>query len=96
MKPLEYGTVGAGFVGPHHIDAVRRLRFVEITALASSKFETAQRKAARLFVPRSYGSRSCRLAAPGNHENDPSPALVPRAPSPQGSPSRRLCRIERG
>ena len=24
------GLVGAGFVGPHHIDAVRRLGFVDI------------------------------------------------------------------
>lgn len=23
MKRLKYGIVGAGFVGPHHIDAVR-------------------------------------------------------------------------
>jgi hypothetical protein len=34
------------------------------------------------------GSRSCRHAAPRNHENDPSPALVPRAPSPQGPQGR--------
>jgi predicted dehydrogenase len=35
MKRLKYGIVGAGFVGPHHIEAVRRLGFVEIAALAS-------------------------------------------------------------
>jgi predicted dehydrogenase len=69
MKPLEYGTVGAGFVGPYHIDAVRRLGFVEITALASSKFETAQRKAARLFVPPSYGRKRAEFSgkAPARH-----------------------------
>ena len=31
-----------------------------------------------------FGSPPYRLAALRNHENDPSPALVPRAPSPQG------------
>ena len=36
MKRLGYGIVGAGFVGPNHIEAVRRLGFVEIAALASA------------------------------------------------------------
>ena len=56
MKRLKYGIVGAGFVGPHHIDAVRRLGFVDIAALAASNLELARRKAAQLFVPRAYGS----------------------------------------
>ena len=30
------GLVGAGFVGPHHVDAVRRLGFVDIVAVAGS------------------------------------------------------------
>ena len=29
------GLVGAGFVGPHHIDAVRRLGFVDVVAIAA-------------------------------------------------------------
>jgi predicted dehydrogenase len=56
MKRLKYGIVGAGFVGPHHIDAVRRLGFVEVVALAGTNLERARRKAAQLFVPRAYGS----------------------------------------
>ena len=31
----------------------------------------------------------------GADADNPSPALIPRAPSPQGSPSRRLRRIEK-
>jgi hypothetical protein len=37
-----------------------------------------------------YSNRSCNHALPRNHENDPSPALVPRAPSPQGRGWRSL------
>jgi predicted dehydrogenase len=49
------GLVGAGFVGPHHIDAVRRLGFVDVIALASSSDATARNKAQALGVPKSYG-----------------------------------------
>jgi predicted dehydrogenase len=49
------GLVGAGFVGPHHIDAVRRLGFVDVVALASSSKATARKKAQALGVPKSYG-----------------------------------------
>ena len=64
MKRLKYGIVGAGFVGPHHIDAVRRLGFVDIAALAASNLELARRKAAQLFVPRAYGSYQELVADP--------------------------------
>jgi predicted dehydrogenase len=49
------GIVGAGFVGPHHIDAVRRLGFVDVVALAASTEATAHSRARALGVPRSYG-----------------------------------------
>jgi predicted dehydrogenase len=48
------GLVGAGFVGPHHIDAVRRLGFVDVVALATSSDATARDKARALGVPKSY------------------------------------------
>ena len=41
------GLVGAGFVGPHHIDAVRRLGFVDVVALAGSSDATAREQGAR-------------------------------------------------
>ncbi len=56
MKPLRYGIVGVGFVGPHHIEAVRRLGFVEIAAVADANLDIARRKAGQLHVPRAYGS----------------------------------------
>src|SRR5215208_5208296 len=50
------GLVGAGFVGPHHIDAVRRLGFVDIVAVAGSTEESGQLKADALGARRGYGS----------------------------------------
>jgi predicted dehydrogenase len=34
--PIRVGIIGAGFIGPAHIESMRRLGFVEIVALASS------------------------------------------------------------
>jgi predicted dehydrogenase len=58
------GLVGAGFVGPHHIDAVRRLGFVDVVALASSSDATAREKAQALGVPKSYGDYEALLDDP--------------------------------
>jgi predicted dehydrogenase len=50
------GLVGAGFVGPHHVDAVRRLGFVDVVAVAGSTEASGQRKAAALGARKGYGS----------------------------------------
>jgi predicted dehydrogenase len=49
------GIVGTGFIGPHHIDAVRRLGFVDIVALAEMNDTLAKQKAEALNVPKGYG-----------------------------------------
>jgi predicted dehydrogenase len=49
------GLVGAGFVGPHHIDAVRRLGFVDVVAVAGSSESSGRRKAEALGARRGYG-----------------------------------------
>jgi predicted dehydrogenase len=56
MKRIRMGLAGAGFVGPHHIDAVRRLGYVDVVALAASSEASARTKAAALNVPNAYGS----------------------------------------
>ncbi len=56
MKRIGMGIVGAGFVGPHHVDAVRRLGFVDVVAVAGSSAASAARKAASLGIEKSYGS----------------------------------------
>lgn len=55
MKQLRIGIVGFGFVGPHHLDAIRRLGFAEVAAIATSSARTAREKAARHFVPKACG-----------------------------------------
>jgi predicted dehydrogenase len=64
---LGMGLVGPGFVGAHHIDAVRRLGFVDIVAVAASSESSAARKAEALGVPRSYGSYEALAADPDVH-----------------------------
>src|SRR4051812_6703808 len=63
-KRLGMGLVGAGFVGPHHVDAVRRLGYVDIVAVAGSSKETARAKADALHIDKAYGSYAELLADP--------------------------------
>jgi predicted dehydrogenase len=58
------GLVGAGFVGPHHIDAVRRLGFVDIVAVAGSNEASGAHKAEALGARRGYGSYQALLDDP--------------------------------
>jgi predicted dehydrogenase len=55
MKTIRCGIIGAGFIGPHHVEAIRRLGFVEIVALCGSNSAAAKAKAAQLFIPKAYG-----------------------------------------
>src|SRR5207342_1260777 len=61
------GLVGPGFVGAHHIDAVRRLGFVDVVAVAASSDASARRKADALGVPKAYGSFEALVADPDIH-----------------------------
>src|SRR5688500_4802310 len=58
------GLVGPGFVGAHHIDAVRRLGFVDVVAVAASSERSARAKADALGVPKAYGSYEALAADP--------------------------------
>jgi predicted dehydrogenase len=61
------GLVGPGFVGRHHIDAVRRLGFVDVVAVAASSESSARKKADELGVPRAYGGYEALAADPDVH-----------------------------
>ena len=50
MKRIGMGLVGPGFVGVHHIDAVRRLGFVDVVAVADVNETVAREKADALGV----------------------------------------------
>ncbi|CAH0344554.1 Gfo/Idh/MocA family oxidoreductase [Bacillus sp. CECT 9360] len=55
MKKIKAGVIGTGFIGPTHIEAIRRLGFVEVVGLAENGIENAEKKAAELGIPKAYG-----------------------------------------
>jgi predicted dehydrogenase len=61
------GLVGAGFVGPHHVDAVRRLGFVDIVAVAGSTEASGTQKAQALGARKGYGSYQALIDDPDVH-----------------------------
>src|SRR6058998_2536105 len=67
MTRIGMGLIGPGFVGAHHIDAVRRLGFVDVVAVAASSEASARKKADALGVPKAYGSYEALAADPDVH-----------------------------
>jgi predicted dehydrogenase len=67
MRRVGMGLVGPGFVGAHHIDAVRRLGYVDVVAVAAGSGASARRKADALGIPRAYGSYEALAADPDVH-----------------------------
>jgi predicted dehydrogenase len=54
MEKIKVAVVGTGFIGPAHIEALRRLPNVEVAALCEATLELAQAKAAQLGIARAY------------------------------------------
>jgi predicted dehydrogenase len=67
MKRIGMGLVGPGFVGAHHVDAVRRLGFVDVVAIADADESLARARADALGVPKAYGSFDALAADPDVH-----------------------------
>lgn len=57
------GVIGTGFIGPVHVEALRRVG-VEVLALAGHGAERTADKARQLHIPRAYGSAEELLADP--------------------------------
>lgn len=64
MRKITAGIIGTGFIGPAHVEATRRLGFVEMAALAEADQATADIKAAQLSIPKAYGNYKDLLADP--------------------------------
>src|SRR6059058_683431 len=56
MSTIKAGIIGTGFIGPAHVEAARRLGFVEMAALCEAGQDLAKAKAAKLNIPKAYGS----------------------------------------
>ncbi len=54
MKTLNAAVIGTGFIGPAHLEALRRIGGVEIVAIASLDAEKAHDLAGRFAIPRIY------------------------------------------
>ncbi|WP_158856543.1 Gfo/Idh/MocA family protein [Lunatibacter salilacus] len=52
MKKIKVAVVGTGFIGPAHIEALRRIPNVEVTALVEVTQELADQKAELLGIPK--------------------------------------------
>ena len=52
MQKIKVGIIGVGFIGKVHIEALRRLGYVEVVALVSRKQEQAEALARELSVPK--------------------------------------------
>jgi predicted dehydrogenase len=63
-KQLRVGVVGIGFIGAAHVDAIRRVPYAEVVAVASSTLERAERHADELGIARAYGDYRDLLADP--------------------------------
>lgn len=62
---IQVAIIGAGFIGPAHLEALRQLGDVEVVALCDSRLEAAQRKARALNIAHAYDSVEALLAHPG-------------------------------
>ena len=54
MKQIKAAVVGTGFIGPAHIEALRRIPNVEVAALSEATIDLAKEKATALGIRRYY------------------------------------------
>lgn len=55
MRRIKIGIIGAGFVGPIHIESVRRLGFVDVVAIAEITQQKANEVAEKFGISKAYG-----------------------------------------
>src|SRR5262249_7826476 len=55
MTKIKAGIIGGGMMGPIHAEALRRLGYVEVVALAEVDQELARGRADQRNIPKAYG-----------------------------------------
>jgi predicted dehydrogenase len=53
-RPVRCGIVGCGFIGPHHVRAIRSIPFAEVTGICSNRFDKAREAATALAIAKVY------------------------------------------
>ncbi len=56
MSKIKAGVIGTGFIGPAHIEALRRVGGVQVVAVASNEKDKADKIADDFFIPKSYST----------------------------------------
>lgn len=64
MANIKCGIVGMGFISSFHIDAIRRVGFVEVTAITDVNYNLAKKKAEKYNIPKCYKNVDELLADP--------------------------------
>lgn len=54
MSKIKAGVIGTGFIGPAHVEALRRVPGVQVVAVASNEKEKADKIADDFFISKSY------------------------------------------
>lgn len=62
---INVGIIGTGFIGPAHIEALRRLGNVQVVAICDSDQASAEARASQLNVPSAYSDVAAFLRHPG-------------------------------
>jgi predicted dehydrogenase len=63
MADLKVGVIGTGFIGPAHIEALRRLG-IEVAAIAGPRIDSVAEKAKALHIAKYYDSAEALIADP--------------------------------
>jgi predicted dehydrogenase len=64
VKPLKAAVVGTGFIGPVHVEGLRRLG-IEVTGVLGSSIENGRQAAEAMRLPKAYESLDEVLSEPG-------------------------------
>jgi predicted dehydrogenase len=64
MSKIGAGIIGMGFIGVSHLEAIRRIGFAEIVAVADVNYELARKKTEEYHIPQCYQSAEELLADP--------------------------------
>jgi len=64
MRTLKCGIIGLGYMGGSHVEAIRRLGFVEPVAVADANYDLARRRAEEYHIPRACRTVDELLADP--------------------------------
>ena len=64
MTRIKVGIIGMGFIGVSHIEAIRRIGFLELVAITDINYGLAKKKAAEYYIPQCYETVEALLADP--------------------------------